>query len=258
MNTTTRGERRPAPHHLAPGRPARPRGLPVRRLARGRRPVLVAGAAARARPTAIARRTSPARRSRPGPGCWPSPRAPVSAARDLDFRERQRFWIGDWERFAGRGAVADQVRFEREWGALRAYGIERGVRLFGDVAIYVSPGSADHAPTRSCFRTATSPARRPTPTPPTASCGATRCTTGRRCGAAATAGGWSACAARWSCSTSPGSTTSAASSPTGRCRPARARRSPGRWRRGPGRALFDALERARWAATCRWSPRISG
>jgi 4-alpha-glucanotransferase len=41
-------------------------------------------------------------------------------------------------------AVADQVRFEREWSALRAYAGERGVRILGDVAIYVAPGSADH------------------------------------------------------------------------------------------------------------------
>ena len=78
------------------------------------------------------------------PGLLGSPRAPVSSAELLDFRERNAWWILDWERFAGRGAVADQVRFEREWGELRQYGAERGVRLFGDVAIYVAPGSADH------------------------------------------------------------------------------------------------------------------
>jgi 4-alpha-glucanotransferase len=71
-------------------------------------------------------------------------RAPVSAGEIASFRERQRFWIGDWEKFAGRGAVADQVRFEREWSALRAYGAQRGVRIMGDVAIYVSAGSCDH------------------------------------------------------------------------------------------------------------------
>jgi 4-alpha-glucanotransferase len=73
-----------------------------------------------------------------------APRAPVSQAELLDFRERNGWWISDWERFAGRGAVADQVRFEREWGALRRYASERGVRLFGDVAIYVAADSADH------------------------------------------------------------------------------------------------------------------
>jgi 4-alpha-glucanotransferase len=80
--------------------------------------------------------------------CWrgllAEPRAPVSASEIADFRDRHRFWIGDWERFAGRGAAADQVRFEREWAVLRAYAAERGVRIMGDVAIYVSAGSADH------------------------------------------------------------------------------------------------------------------
>src|SRR5579875_894748 len=73
-----------------------------------------------------------------------SPRAPVSAAERLEFRERNAWWLADWERFGGRDAVDDQVRFAREWGALRAYAAERGVRLIGDVAIYVAPGSADH------------------------------------------------------------------------------------------------------------------
>ncbi|MGH2858011.1 MAG: 4-alpha-glucanotransferase, partial [Solirubrobacteraceae bacterium] len=52
-------------------------------------------------------------------------------------------WIGDWERFAGTDAVADQVRFEREWGALREYATARGVRILGDVAMYVSPDGCD-------------------------------------------------------------------------------------------------------------------
>jgi len=72
------------------------------------------------------------------------PRAPVSAAEIASFRDRHRFWIGDWERFAGRGAVADQVRFEREWSALRAHAAACGVRIIGDVPIYVGRGSCDH------------------------------------------------------------------------------------------------------------------
>jgi 4-alpha-glucanotransferase len=68
----------------------------------------------------------------------------VSALEIAELRERQRFWIGDWERFCGPGAAADQVRFEREWAALRRYGAHQGVRIMGDVPIYVSPGSADH------------------------------------------------------------------------------------------------------------------
>jgi 4-alpha-glucanotransferase len=78
------------------------------------------------------------------PGLLADPHAPVSAGEIAEFRERQHYWIGDWERFSARGAVADQVRFQREWSALRAYASERGVRILGDVAIYVAAGSADH------------------------------------------------------------------------------------------------------------------
>ncbi len=86
------------------------------------------------------------------PGLLGSPRAPVSTAELLDFRDRNSWWILDWERFAGRGAIADQVRFEREWSDVRRYGADRGVRLFGDVAIYVAPGSADHRAHPELFR----------------------------------------------------------------------------------------------------------
>jgi 4-alpha-glucanotransferase len=69
------------------------------------------------------------------------------------FRARESFWIGDWERVAGgRRAVADQVRFAREWGALRTYANERGIGLIGDVPIYVAPGGADHRAHPSLFR----------------------------------------------------------------------------------------------------------
>jgi 4-alpha-glucanotransferase len=78
------------------------------------------------------------------PGLLADPRAPVSASEVSEFRDREGFWAVDWESFAGRGALADQVRFAREWGDLRAYAAAAGVRLFGDVAIYVAPGSADH------------------------------------------------------------------------------------------------------------------
>lgn len=78
------------------------------------------------------------------PGLLAEPRAPVSKSEELDFRERHAFWIEDWERASTHGAVADQVRFDREWGELRRHAEERGVRIMGDVPIYVAPGSADH------------------------------------------------------------------------------------------------------------------
>jgi len=80
------------------------------------------------------------------PSLLAEPAAAVSAGEEADFRARHAFWIGDWEGFArGRRALHDQVRFEREWTALRCYAAARGVRLIGDVPIYVAPDSADHA-----------------------------------------------------------------------------------------------------------------
>ena len=78
------------------------------------------------------------------PGLLGEPRAAVTKEQELDFRERNAAWIDDWIAHGGRGALADQVRFDREWAALRRYALDRGVKLIGDVPIYVAPGSADH------------------------------------------------------------------------------------------------------------------
>ena len=78
------------------------------------------------------------------PGLLGEPRAAVSKSDELDFRERNAAWIEDWTAHGGRGALADQVRFDREWAALRRYALDRAVKLIGDVPIYVAPGSADH------------------------------------------------------------------------------------------------------------------
>jgi 4-alpha-glucanotransferase len=86
------------------------------------------------------------------PGLLAEPDAPVSREEELDFREREAFWIEDWARAAGPGAIADQVRFDREWARLRTYAAERGVRLIGDIPIYVAPGSADHRTHPELFR----------------------------------------------------------------------------------------------------------
>ena len=77
------------------------------------------------------------------PGLLESPRAQVTKAEVAAFLERETYWIEGWERFAGRRAVEDQVRFDREWGALRAYASGRGVRLIGDLPIYVALDGAD-------------------------------------------------------------------------------------------------------------------
>jgi 4-alpha-glucanotransferase len=79
------------------------------------------------------------------PALLADPAAAVSRAQEAEFRERHAFWILDWERYAGgRRALHDQIRFQREWTALHSYAAARGVRLIGDLPIYVAAGSADH------------------------------------------------------------------------------------------------------------------
>ncbi|MEA2278031.1 MAG: 4-alpha-glucanotransferase [Solirubrobacteraceae bacterium] len=86
-------------------------------------------------------------------GLLADPDAPVSAAEREDFRARHAYWIDDWAAFAGgTRAVDDQVRFEREWSALRAHARERGVRLIGDIPIYVASGGADERAHPEIFR----------------------------------------------------------------------------------------------------------
>ena len=80
-------------------------------------------------------------------GLLAAPRARVSAAEVSAYREREAYWIEDWARLASGSRaelIADQVRFDREWSQLRRYAAERGVRVMGDIAIYVAPGSVDH------------------------------------------------------------------------------------------------------------------
>ena len=60
-------------------------------------------------------------------GLLAEPDAPVSRAELARLRRRHAYWIGDWERWAGPGAAEDQVRFEREWQALRGYAAARGI-----------------------------------------------------------------------------------------------------------------------------------
>ena len=88
-------------------------------------------------------------------GLLARPRAPVTAAEEADFRDRSAYWIDDWITVAGPDALADQVRFEREWGELRAYAADRGVRIMGDLPFYVAPRAADVRAHPTLFRTDT-------------------------------------------------------------------------------------------------------
>ena len=87
-------------------------------------------------------------RARSAFACWPGlladPGAAVSSAEIEDFAARHAYWAADWAELGGEGALADQVRFAREWSDLRGYAASRGVRLIGDLPIYVAPESADH------------------------------------------------------------------------------------------------------------------
>ncbi len=85
-------------------------------------------------------------------GLLADPEARVSTSELEAFRRRQGYWIGGWEQFAGTDAAADQVRFEREWLALRGYACGRGIALIGDVPIYVAPRGADHLARPELFR----------------------------------------------------------------------------------------------------------
>jgi 4-alpha-glucanotransferase len=84
------------------------------------------------------------------PDLLAKPRSRVTRDEAFAFHARNTYWIDDW--LAHGGSLDDQVRFEREWQALRSYALDRGVRLFGDVPIYVSRGGADHISHPQLFR----------------------------------------------------------------------------------------------------------
>ena len=128
---------------------------------------------------------------------------------------------------------------------MRSYAAARGVRLIGDLPIYVAPNRADHRsriPSCSCAMSSRG-------APPDA-----LSATGQLWGNPLY--DWPALQRqgyRWwierlrrrsSSSTWCASTTSAASSPTGRCREDLKTAKAGRWRRGPGATLFRAAEQA--------------
>ena len=116
--------------------------LRVRRLARRGGPELVAGAAARTRPTRSAHPTPRRPRSPAGRASSPS-RGHRSRHRTRPPSGAPTATGSTTGRDAG-GTIADQVRFEREWSTLREYARERGIRVIGDVPIYVAQESVDH------------------------------------------------------------------------------------------------------------------
>jgi 4-alpha-glucanotransferase len=85
-------------------------------------------------------------------GLLGAPDALVTADDVDEFVGRHPYWTGDWAAFAGRGALVDQVRFDREWSALRRHAGERDIRILGDVPFYVAPRSADEYAHPELFR----------------------------------------------------------------------------------------------------------
>ena len=85
-------------------------------------------------------------------GLLADPEAPVAASDVRAFRRRTGGWLDDWLAFAGDDALDGQVRFAREWGALRGYAAARGVRVIGDLPIYVAAGGCDHVSHPELFR----------------------------------------------------------------------------------------------------------
>jgi len=71
-----------------------------------------------------------------------NPDAHIARADAEAFVTANGYWISDW--IAHGGSLEDQVRFEREWQKLREYAHAHGVRIFGDMPIYVADGGADH------------------------------------------------------------------------------------------------------------------
>src|SRR5262249_35158118 len=76
-------------------------------------------------------------------GLLADPHAAVSRTEIRQFSARHAYWAADWERYAGPGALEDQVRFEREWGALRTYAAAHRISLIGDIPISIAEDSAD-------------------------------------------------------------------------------------------------------------------
>ena len=87
------------------------------------------------------------------PGFLAHPHAAVSGVEIARFRDLNEYWIDDWVGAAGPDALADQVRFDREWSALRAHAADRGVRIMGDIPFYVAPHAADVTAHPDLFRT---------------------------------------------------------------------------------------------------------
>jgi 4-alpha-glucanotransferase len=84
------------------------------------------------------------------PALLEHPEAEVSQRELEEFRRQESYWVDSWTAFGG--DLGDQVRFAREWTALRDYAGQQGVQVMGDVPIYVAPDGADERAWPQFFR----------------------------------------------------------------------------------------------------------
>ena len=85
-------------------------------------------------------------------GLLAEPDAEVSDSELDAFAAAHDYWLPGWRAYDGEDADAGQVRFGREWSALRRYAAERRIRVFGDMPIYVANGGADQAERPELFQ----------------------------------------------------------------------------------------------------------
>ncbi|HEY5273062.1 MAG TPA: 4-alpha-glucanotransferase [Acidimicrobiales bacterium] len=86
------------------------------------------------------------------PALLARPEARVTTSELDRFVGEHSYWAEGWARYGGRGALENQVRFQREWSRLRLHAVERGVQILGDMPFYVARRSADHLVHPNLFR----------------------------------------------------------------------------------------------------------
>jgi 4-alpha-glucanotransferase len=72
------------------------------------------------------------------------PDARVTTSELDEFLAEHAYWATGWAHHEGRGALENQVRFQREWVRLRSHALERDVQILGDMPFYVARNSVDH------------------------------------------------------------------------------------------------------------------
>ena len=144
---------------------------------------------------------------------WPREYRLRDAAALAKFAAEQEEEIGFWKFL--------QYEFATQWKKVKDYANAKGVKILGDIPIYVSADSVDAWVGGELFELDAQeallawPAVRRIISPQTASSGATRCITGRIINRRDTPGGSGASATPSASTTCSASTTSAVSTPTG-------------------------------------------